>query len=98
MAQNQVLKSTETTSEPFRFFTSRTGEKVTPQIITFPDDGDAWPGETWELELLTPDGSWTEQGQSWDDFGSMVFYAVAGESYRLTGGTVGAEAYASDVG
>ena len=98
MAQNQVLKADQTTSEPFRFFPSRTGEKVTPQIITFPDDGGAWPGGTWKLELLTPDGSWTEQEQEWSDFGSMVFYAVSGEAYRLTGGDAGAEAYASDTG
>ena len=98
MSQRQVLKATETTSQPFRFHTPRSGETVNQQILTFPDDGTTWPGGTWKLQMLTPDGSWTDQGQEWSDYGSNAFYAVSGEAYRLTGGSVGAVAYASDVG
>ena len=98
MSQFQVLKDDQTTSDIFRFQTPRTGETVNQQIITIPDTGGTYPGGTWELEMMTADGSWTEQGESWGDFGSRAFYAISGEAYRLTGGTVGVVAYASDAG
>lgn len=96
---NEVLSPDETTSKTFHFrLPQATLEEVSVQIITFPDPGVAWPGGTWKLQMLTPDGNWTDYGQEWDDFGATRFYAVAGAGFRLTGGNAGARAYATNVG
>ena len=58
---------------------------------------DRHAGETWTLQVQTPEGRWVDLsgvgGVEFDENGMQVFYGTGALSYRLTGGTVGAEAW-----
>ena len=46
--------------------------------------------------IADPEDEWTQQ-VTWDDYGTKAFWAVAGATYRMNGGTVGPVAYAHGV-
>lgn len=52
-------------------------------------------GGTWTLQIQAPDGTWVDTDVTFTANGVQTnFYTVPGFSYRLTGGSAGASAWA----
>ena len=82
-----VLAATETTGSEFF---------VTEDRAFLLMEGHA--GGEWTLQIKTPDDTWMDIADSsggilFDDDGLQFFYGQAYLPYRLTGGTVGAQAW-----
>ena len=81
-----VLKATEATSEPFQLPGGRVGISLQQHA-----------GGTWKLQHQPAEGAaWVDTGVTFADNGIKSFDSFAGAWFRLTGGTVGAVAWAMD--
>ena len=82
----KILESTAATSDAF----GSPGTRVTLLI-------DTHAGGVWRMETLTPAGNWVAvtSADLLDASGEWNFWPRPGGEYRLTGGTVGAQAWVS---
>lgn len=81
----KILLSTETTGDAF------TPNGGTALIVL---SGHA--GGTWQLQVSTPDGTWVDDEMTFTDDGIQAWHCTSELSYRLTGGTAGAEAWVTE--
>ena len=83
--RRQVLTSTQTESDEFNF------RSPGASILL---SGHA--GGIWTLQVKSPSGDWIDTDLTFDEDGGEPILVIAEESYRLTGGSVGAEAWVYD--
>ena len=58
---------------------------------------DIHTGDTWTLQERVPGRTWIDTDIIFEDVGVKAFWASQEMEYRLSGGTIGAEAFATGV-
>ena len=79
----QVLFATESESDPFNFPADGAGKILL----------DGHQGGTWTLQIQSPLGNWLDTDITFSENGGSPDIIPFRLSYRLTGGTVGAQAW-----
>ena len=94
----QILEATDAEGKIFMF---RGGAPTYtgPQDILSRQQAivDVHTGGTWTLQERVPDRTWIDSDITFDDVGVKAFWASQEMEYRLSGGTIGAEAFATGV-
>ena len=94
----KVLDNDQTTGKVIHFRTGNPND-VGPRFIVGVQSiiltGHA--GGTWTLQCQAPNGTWVDSNVTFDDNGIKDFYGWPEVDYRLNGGDVGAEAWATGV-
>ena len=94
----QVLKEDQITGASFRIRTGNPtfiGSQDIPNICHIQLRDHA--GGTWTLQDQAPDESWDDTDIAFDANGIKSFHASPEIPYRITGGTVGAKAWCTNV-